>query len=87
MNMLNDTLYMSFAKAFESLISLRENERQEKNGQNNFRINGIALNGGFARQLSGNRGNNYNKIMQMISQYSNRWPLMINLAPSEFQSD
>lgn len=85
--MLNDTLYISFAKAFESLITLREAEKKEKNGGNNFRVNGIALNGGFAKKLSANRGNNYNKIMQMISQYSNRWPLMINLAPSEIQSE
>jgi len=65
---------------------MREAEKQEKNGENYFRVNGIALNGGFAKNLTGNRGSNYNKIMQMISQYSNRWPLMINLAPSEFQS-
>lgn len=41
------------------------------------------INGGFANGFAGNKGQNYNRIMRMISQYSHKWPLFINLGPAE----
>lgn len=83
MDILNDGKYIYFATAFEKLLKMRDDELNGKQTTNNFRINGIAINGGFGVGFSDRRGQNFNKIMRMISQYSARWPLMLNLGPSE----
>lgn len=44
----------------------------------------MVLNGGFAKDFSANRGQNFNKIMRMISQFSAVWPLMLNMGPPEY---
>lgn len=57
----------------------RDQEIQSTN--DNYRVNGILINGGFSVGISKGKGLNYVKIMNMISQFSMRWPLMINLSP------
>lgn len=44
----------------------------------------MVLNGGFAKDFFANKGQNFNKIMRMISQFSAVWPLMLNMGPSEY---
>lgn len=83
MDILNDGKYLYFATAFGKLLQMRDEEIDGKQTSNNFRINGIAINGGFGVGFTDRRGQNFNKIMRMISQYSARWPLMLNLGPSE----
>jgi hypothetical protein len=50
-------------------------------------MNGIVINGGFADGFTANKGENFNKIMRMVSQFSTKWPLMINLGPTEITSE
>lgn len=51
MNMLDDDIYSHFATAFDQLLSHRDKEIQNKKG-NNFRINGMVINGGFANNFT-----------------------------------
>ena len=83
MDILNDGKYLYFATAFGKLLKMRDDEVNSKQTTNYYRINGIVINGGFGVGFSDRRGQNFNKIMRMISQYSGRWPLMLNLGPSE----
>jgi hypothetical protein len=59
---------------------------KQDDGENYYRINGIVINGGFANGFSANQGQNFNRIMRMISQYSAKWPLFINIGPTEYSS-
>ena len=79
MNLLDDDIYKNFVSAFQQLLDHRDAESKLKNPTNNYRINGIIINGGFANNFTQNNGQNYYKIMNLISQYSSRWPLMVNL--------
>ena len=79
MNLLDDDIYKNFVTAFQQLLDHRDAELKLKNPTNNYRINGIIINGGFANNFTQNNGQNYYKIMNLISQYSSRWPLMVNL--------
>ena len=79
LDILDDENYLPFANAFYKLLKARDAEKARKDSNNHFRINGVILNGNFAAHIMANEGQNYNKIMTMISQYSNRWPLLLNL--------
>ena len=79
MNLLDDDIYKNFVSAFQQLLDHRDAELKLNNPTNNYRINGIIINGGFANNFTQNNGQNYYKIMNLISQYSSRWPLMVNL--------
>ena len=79
LDILDDENYLPFANAFYKLLEAREKERARQDSHDYFRINGVILNGNFAAHIMANEGQNYNKFMTMISQYSNRWPLLLNL--------
>jgi hypothetical protein len=44
----------------------------------------MVLNGGFAKDFLASKGQNFNKILRMISQFSAVWPLMLNMGPTEY---
>ncbi len=44
----------------------------------------MVINGGFAKDFSKNKGQNFNKILRMLSQFSAVWPLILNMGPAEY---
>ena len=56
MNMLDDNIYKNFATAFHELLDQRDRQLKLQTPANNFRINGIIINGGFAINFTQNNG-------------------------------
>ena len=66
MNLLDDDIYKNFVTAFQQLLDHRDAELKLNNPTNNYRINGIIINGGFANNFTQNNGQNYYKIMNKL---------------------